>query len=400
MVYRHTVVLMVIEMMDVSTSIASILFNGYSARKVNVVDLRDLIDLSFLQEFQDNFASCVGVASLTEDASGNALTRPSCFTEFCMNVVRTTDIGLRRCRQCEIKGGEEAARNGKPAVYQCHAGLVDFAAPIMLEGKQIGAIFGGQILTEPPDEQKFRKIATEMGIDTDEYITAIRKIPIVPEKNVQIAAKVLSSVANTFSTMVYQKLKLQEWNRELVLANNRMNNIFKTMSDGVLIIDNDGRVTKVNKIVEQIFGKSGSELVNQSIRQLVGDKAPCTKRLLERHESYTDLEVLVDGSVGRIHCLSSGTPIMDDQVMASGGVIMLRPMEKVQKLINRFSGAHATFKFDDIIGQSPVLLKTIRMASMAAGGKSNILLEGESEPVKRFLPSQFITRVHVTEGLL
>ncbi|MEN6461494.1 MAG: sigma 54-interacting transcriptional regulator, partial [Syntrophomonas sp.] len=32
----------------------------------------------------------------------------------------------------------------------------------------------------------------------------------------------------------------------------------------------------------------------------------------------------------------------------------------------------------DIIGQSPVLLKTIRMATMAAGGKSNILLEGES----------------------
>ena len=55
------------------------------------MDLRDLIDLSFLQEFQDNFASCVGVASLTEDAGGNNLTRPSCFTEFCMDVIRKTD---------------------------------------------------------------------------------------------------------------------------------------------------------------------------------------------------------------------------------------------------------------------------------------------------------------------
>ncbi|HEX3012404.1 MAG TPA: sigma 54-interacting transcriptional regulator, partial [Syntrophomonadaceae bacterium] len=299
------------------------------------------------------------------------------FTEFCMNVVRKTDKGLQRCRQCEIRGGEEAARTGKPAVYHCHAGLVDFAAPIMLEGRQIGAIFGGQILTEPPDENKFREIAIELGINPDEYMAAVDRIPIVPEKNVQLAAKVLSSVANTFSKMAYQKLKLQEWNRELVLSNNRLNNIFKTMSDGVLIVDKEGTVTKVNKITEQIFGKPDSELVNQSIRKLVGDKAPSTN-LIEKDESYHDIEVLVDGSVGRVHCLSSGTPIVDDQLTASGGVIILRPMENVQKLINRFSGAHATFNFDDIIGQSPGLLKTIHMAAKAAFGKSNVLLEGES----------------------
>ncbi|HWQ76906.1 MAG TPA: sigma 54-interacting transcriptional regulator, partial [Syntrophomonas sp.] len=188
---------------------------------------------------------------------------------------------------------------------------------------------------------------------------------------------VLLSVANTFSKMAYQKLKLQEQNQELVLANNRLNNIFETMSDGVLIIDKEGIVTKVNKITEQILGKPDYELVNQPIRKLVGNNAPGTS-LLERYESYHDVEVLVDGSVGRIHCLSSGTPIMDDQLTASGGVIMLRPMENIQKLINHFSGAQATYKFDDIIGQSPILLKTIHMATKAALSKSNVLLEGES----------------------
>ncbi|MEN6461190.1 MAG: sigma 54-interacting transcriptional regulator, partial [Syntrophomonas sp.] len=252
------------------------------------------------------------------------------------------------------------------------------AAPIMLEGKQIGTIFGGQILTEPPDEQKLRQIAIELGIDPDEYIAEINKIPIMPVDNVQAAANVLLSVADTFSKMAYQKLKLQEWNRELVLANSRLNNIFKTMSDGVLIINNEGTVTKTNKIAEEIFGKSSSELVNQSIMNLVGLKAPCAQKILERQESYNDIEVLVDGSVGRIHCLSSGAPIMDDQGIASGGVIMLRPMDKIQKLINRFSGAHATFKFENIIGHSSELLNTIHIASMAASGKSNILLEGES----------------------
>lgn len=342
------------------------------------MDVRDLIDLDFLQTFQDNFASCVGVGALTEDGRGNALTKPSYFSNLCMNMIRSTEIGQRRCEKCDLIAGEQAARSGKPVVYQCHAGLVDFVAPIMLEGRQIGSIFGGQILTEPPDELQSRQIAAEIGINPDEFVKEMQKIPIMPIENVQSAANVLSSVADTFSKLAYQKLKLQERNRELILTNNRLNNIFKTMSDGVLIIDNDGNVTKTNKISEHIFGKPSSELINKSIRSLVGNNAPCAERILERQESYSDVEVLVDGSIGRIHCISSGTPITDDQGAPSGGVIILRPMEKVQKLINRFSGAHATFKFSNIIGQSPALLETIQIASRAAVGKANILLEGES----------------------
>ncbi len=71
----------------------------------STVKLLDLIDLDFLQDFQDNFAGSVGVASLTEDEDGNALTRPSCFSELCIKIIRTTECGLRRCRQTEIRGG-------------------------------------------------------------------------------------------------------------------------------------------------------------------------------------------------------------------------------------------------------------------------------------------------------
>lgn len=342
------------------------------------MDLRDLVDLNFLQEFQNNFALCVGVASVTQDVQGNQLTQSSYFTECCMNIIRTSDVGLRQCRLCDMRGGEEAARTGKPAVYQCHAGLTDFAAPIMLEGQQIGAIFGGQILTEPPNEQRVRKIARELNVDPDQFMAAIKKVPIVSEENIHAAASVLFSVANTISKMAYQTLKLQERNRLLVLANSRMDNIFNTMSEGVLIIDEEGIVKKVNKITEHIFGKPASELVLKSIQELVGSKAPCSERILRRHKAYNDIEVLVDTGVGRIHCLSSGSPITDNEGIASGGVIILRPMEKVQKLINHFSGAQATFGFDDIIGKSPAFLKTIKVASMAAASVTNVLLEGES----------------------
>ncbi|WP_094607115.1 hypothetical protein SPSIL_030420 [Sporomusa silvacetica DSM 10669] len=41
------------------------------------VKLQDIIDVNFLQQFQDNFAECLGMASLTVDVEGNAVTQPS-----------------------------------------------------------------------------------------------------------------------------------------------------------------------------------------------------------------------------------------------------------------------------------------------------------------------------------
>lgn len=172
------------------------------------VSVKDLIDIEFLQTFQDNFADSLGIASLTVDINGNPVTQPSNFTKFCMHYTRGSKMGLQRCMECDRKGGEESARTGKPSIYECHAGLVDFGAPIMLEGRQIGSILGGQVLTETPDEAKYRKIAVEIGVDPDEYIEALREIKQLPRKGVEAAAMVLYLVANTLSSTGFQQRKL------------------------------------------------------------------------------------------------------------------------------------------------------------------------------------------------
>ncbi|GMA98998.1 PocR ligand-binding domain-containing protein [Pelosinus sp. IPA-1] len=173
------------------------------------VKLEDIIDIAFLQKFQDNFAESVGVASITVDITGKPVTNPSNFTTFCMKHTRGSELGLKGCMGCDSKGGEESARTGKPAIYDCHAGLVDFAAPIMLEGRQIGSILGGQVLTSTPEEGKYRQIAEEFGVNPDEYIDSLREIKQVPKKSVEAAANVLYLVANTLSKMWYQQSKLK-----------------------------------------------------------------------------------------------------------------------------------------------------------------------------------------------
>ena len=121
---------------------------------IDSLEIKDVIDIKLLQRFQDNFAESMDIASVTVDKNGNPVTDPSSFTSFCNDFVHTTTMGDKRCAESHRKGGEEAARTGRPYIYTCHAGLIDFAAPILIEGKQIGTILGGQVLTKKPEKLK------------------------------------------------------------------------------------------------------------------------------------------------------------------------------------------------------------------------------------------------------
>lgn len=173
------------------------------------ITLKDVIDIEFLQQFQDDFAKGIGLASVSVDPDGTPITKPSSYTRFCMDYTHSTEFGDKRCAESHRKGGEEAARTGRPVVYECHAGLIDFAAPIMLEGRLIGTILGGQVLTDAPKDTKYRKIANEIGVDEEGYVQAVHEIPMLSRERIEAAANVLFTVANHMSHIAYQQMKLK-----------------------------------------------------------------------------------------------------------------------------------------------------------------------------------------------
>ena len=187
-----------------------------------MIGLTELIDVATLQEIQDGFAKLTGMAALTTDEYGNAVTQGSNFTDFCMNYTRKSRLGCQRCEKCDKSGGEQTMHSGKAAAYFCHAGLVDFAAPIMLNGKFIGSIIGGQVLTEKPDEKKFRAIARELDIDVDEYIEALGKIQIIEKEKIDAAADFLCTIAKVLSQTAYNNYLANKSNSGLSSLNRTM----------------------------------------------------------------------------------------------------------------------------------------------------------------------------------
>ncbi len=194
------------------------------------------------------------------------------------------------------------------------------------------------------------------------------------------------------------QLAIRQKNRELALSNNRLTNIFNTMSDGVLMVDGRGIVNQVNPAAKKILDKSEREVLGTNVDKLFGGNAGLPRRMLGAREPFEDAEIMVDGKKGMFHCFASGEAVTDEQENVIGGVIILRPIKQIQNLVNRFSGYHATLEFSDIVGESGEILEAVRMAKLAAATSSNILLQGESGTGKEIFAQAIHNRSEQRSG--
>jgi ligand-binding sensor protein len=224
---------------------------------MDVLEIKDVIDIKLLQKFQDDFAFAMNCASVTVDRNGNPVTNPSSYTRFCDNLVHSTKKGDDRCALSHRRMGEEAARTGKPFVGLCHAGLVDFAAPIIVEGKLLGTVLGGQMLTDEPKEKDFIQIAKEIDINPSSLTEAVKEVNIVGMKHIEAAANVLFLVVNSLAKNGYNEIGLDMLTKRL--SNNFMQvsaTIEELSASAIDISSQQGElnseITQVGKITEQI----------------------------------------------------------------------------------------------------------------------------------------------------
>lgn len=125
--------------------------------------LSDYLDIGFLQMLQDNCSKAMGLAFVTVDYRGCPITHYSGFTPYCQ-LGRKQEGFFEMCKQCDAHGGLQAAITGQPYIYRCHAGLVDFALPLIQNGIYMGSLMGGQIRLNREEKGELEPI---LPVETD-----------------------------------------------------------------------------------------------------------------------------------------------------------------------------------------------------------------------------------------
>lgn len=162
------------------------------------MEIKDFTDMQKFESIMANWATATGLATVAVGADGKYISECYNFTDFCIKLTRGSSEGCARCEKCDREG---------QGVYYCHAGLIDFGIPLEIEGKKVGSVIGGQVLPEQPDEEKFRRVAREIGVDEDQYIEALHKVNVRTEAAIRASAELLGEVLNNFINAEYAKKK-------------------------------------------------------------------------------------------------------------------------------------------------------------------------------------------------
>ncbi len=180
--------------------------------------LKDFMEMDQLQKIQDMFSDATGLAAIAVNQDGEYITEGSNFTDFCMKYTRNSAEGNRRCVKCD---------NECKGVYYCHAGLMDFASDIIVNGEKVGSIIGGQVLPTEPDLEKFENIARELNINPKNYVDAVKKVPVRSEHAIKAAAQMLSEMVNEMANLAYIKWKNA---REIEVIEGEMANLTQSVN--------------------------------------------------------------------------------------------------------------------------------------------------------------------------
>lgn len=195
-----------------------------------IPDLIDLIDPMILQKMQDSFSKMTGIAAYIIDGKGSFVTEGSCLSEFCSKYTRVSEIGRTRCLQCDFDSSRRAFEKEEAVMYRCHAGLLNMAAPIIINGELIGCFHGGQILNEEKNDIDIAAVAEEIGVDPDAYVWAYKQILVVDKEKIGRAILFLNTITKSLSSIAYHNYVILHENAKIRRATNLKSDFLANMS--------------------------------------------------------------------------------------------------------------------------------------------------------------------------
>ena len=195
---------------------------------------------------------------------------------------------------------------------------------------------------------------------------------------------------------ISNQLQMQVWLKNANDLLSELKTILQTLSEGILLLRRDGIISQMNTPAGTMLGLTPARVTGRRL----SDVLPLPTMLAQAMASYqslSDEELVFDTIHGRIPCLCTLKPLTNSQtttgleqivesaglpttepVIADGFVIILRSIERVQKLVNRMTGSRARLTFANVVGKSSSLQEALRLARLASNSISTVLLRGET----------------------
>lgn len=235
-------------------------------------ELGKIIDKEALQSLMDDFYAVTGMGIGIVDLKGNILVGTG-WQDICVKFHRINPQALKNCIESDLilsRGVEP----GKFKAYKCRNNLWDIATPIFIGNRHVGNVFLGQFFydDEEVDYQVFAGQAERYGFDKDEYLNALKRIPVWSRDKVRNLMNFYAKFATLISKLSYTNLELARAASEHRRAEQRLkrqfmfrNQLLETIPNAIFYKDTQGIYRGCNRAFERLLGRKRSEIVGKSV---------------------------------------------------------------------------------------------------------------------------------------
>ncbi len=206
----------------------------------------------------------------------------------------------------------------------------------------------------------------------------IGKLAMVNEaKRLGMKSVVITSGYDAVRRAIYEAQRVKEVRKMEKKKAEQLKVILNFTYDGIIALDETGRITAFNRAAEQLSGWKADSAVGRYITEVI-PKAHC-HRLLKTGEP----EIGEFLELGNSKVVANRVPIVVNNRI-EGVVTTFQHIERLQKLESKVRrqlaerGLIAKFNFADIVGQSPALRNAVDLAKEYAGVDSTILIYGQT----------------------
>ena len=147
--------------------------------------LQNLVDIPNLQMLMNRFHAATGIPVGILASDGEILVATG-WQDICTKFHRIHPVTAARCRQSDAYINTHLSTQDY-VQYKCRNGLWDLAVPIIIADEHVATLFMGQLFYDDEEihEEFYRQQAREFGFDVDNYLEALRRVPIYSREKVR-----------------------------------------------------------------------------------------------------------------------------------------------------------------------------------------------------------------------
>lgn len=244
--------------------------------RADQIRLKDILDWKEIENCFSELHKLIHLSIAISDIEGNILVS-SGWQEICLRFHGAHPETVKNCLANDV-GPLPDLHSGAYRLYQCKNNLYHAVMPLLIEKKRLGNLYIGQFFLdeEPVDPDFYKKQAERYGFPVREYLTALKKVPVISRNKMKHIMAFVSKFSNLISLEGLKNLQLSRNIDEIKGLMNSLKSgeekyrlLVENQTDLIVKTDLCGNILYASPSYCRLFGRTEEDLLGKPYAPLI-----------------------------------------------------------------------------------------------------------------------------------